>query len=281
MEPEMKTIPADEPVLVDDIAVMTYNESRVMSQYWRAGESLWKGVMPCNSFQLLHENSIRQTVFGYFVNQCFRCSVDEIADDDITVNNYWLEILPKILWLCEEWLTKKQFVEPLMAHWNPRIQKNVVHPGMSRASVMHLFPQGLTEFSVVYFNTGGGYDRNTMNKLRKITIDDLIDDGWNTMTFVADHESLIPHFSKNIEANANYKKDYHRKIIERLSSMSIETNTKDTIFTDPLSAWIKRNGNVQIIFTDQEPGPLAQARALLCALLGKTYTDHEVKVSCN
>lgn len=276
----MKRIDPNEPVLTNNITAMTHEEAKMLTKYWHNGERLWKGKMPRHSFQLAPSESIRAFVFNYFQYECYKKSADEIADDDVNITDFWLEILPKILWLSEAWLDNGLFDEPWMAHWNPRIGKNVVHPGQTRSAVLEMFGQGTPDLYCVYFNTGGHYDPATMHSLEPFEIDWLIEEGWNTMTYVADHESIIPHFSKSIEENSDYKKEYHNRIIDRLSILGIETNTQSPHFLHYLRPWAnRRRKNVEIFFEDDMPSYIDCSTALVCALLGRDYSNQKLKVT--
>ena len=108
----MKRIDPNEPVLTNNITALTNEEAKMLTKYWHNGERLWKGKMPRHSFQLAPSESIRAFVFNYFQYECYKKSADEIADDDVNITDFWLEILPKILWLSEAWLDNGLFDEP-------------------------------------------------------------------------------------------------------------------------------------------------------------------------
>jgi len=281
---QLNTIDADLPVLIDATSVMTHSEAKSLARLWRPGEQLWTGHLPYDSFCFQDDGSIWQCIFNYFINECYLESHTNISDDDISVTNYWLEILPKMLWLAKEWHRDRTFREPVMAHWNPRIQKNVIHPGMTRSSVIRMFPFRCKQIPVIYFNTGGGLTDQFASMLEPAGITDLFKTKWNTQTFVFDHGSIIPHFSKDLPITANFKKVFHKKVIKRLRDFRIFTNTKSLVFNDPLEKWIVRDpskANVSVVFVDAEPSRLTQAAALVCALLNMNYKDDKVEVTCS
>lgn len=279
----MKVISHADHTETECISVHNVTEiSKLISQFWRDDESLWAGKLPIKQIAMSSKLSLYSNVFRYFEIQKYKCSVDEICDNDIDVTDYWLEIFPKILWLSDVWFKHQEFADPLMVHWNPRKQINVVHPGITRLSVIDMFANTETDVSVIYFNTGGGYDHSVMGSLERLDWETLSINEWNIFTFVPDHGSLIPHFSKLVEPNSNFKKHYHLRIQNRLANMQLSVNNKPDDFCF-LDQWITdKSSDVSITFKNECPSSIDCCRALICALLRVEYTSESLTIKiCN
>jgi len=192
-QPELPVIPNNEKYLLDVVRNKNVEpeNQRVdhlyISNYWKQGEHLWKGKLPKNVLLFDDNNEIINDIDVFFRNEKYTATIDDtyVWNDCI---DHELENLIKLCWLTNEYVTNG-FDNPVGAHWNPRLQANVIHPGGCRNKVIKLFHEGPVD--VIYFNTGGFYVA-WMKDLEYQDLSELLDTGW-VCGCVPDHGSLIPH----------------------------------------------------------------------------------------
>jgi hypothetical protein len=123
------------------------------------------------------------------------------------------------------WLTDMYFSEgirnPLGVHYNPRLGKNIIHPGRARQAVYSLFHEGPVD--VIYFNTGG-ITPPWPNPLQQIEIDSFLNTG-GYIALVPDHGSIIPHIHYEQHLLTDMVTEYHTRIRNRFNNnFSIRSN---------------------------------------------------------
>lgn len=164
--------------------------------YWPMNnEHLWLGDIHRDNlvFDSHHESiNIAST---YFQHEHYKTPADSITDYDCG-NQQGLERFAKLVWLLREYLDNQGFTNPVGAHYNPRLDVNVIHPGGSRNQILNLF--GPDYVKAYYFNTRG-YHPDWLNNLSKVDLS-LFEEtnklknnfslGFNV---VPDHGTIIPH----------------------------------------------------------------------------------------
>lgn len=211
------------------------------------------------------------SIIKYFRNRIFLQPfyIDEQPSPDIYQ-------FPKCCWLTESILSQGM-VHPLSVHYNPRIKKNVVHPGQSRSYILNLFQPGPANF--LYFNTTG-IRFPWMKTFNVLSQDQLQDLKFSTVTITPDHGAVIPQilFGNYQNTMANVIK-YHSFIRDRLSSMKFRIKSNTLIY--PLEYWTTdKDAPIEIFIKDTRIEDDV-ARACILAVLGKPYKSDTLEVKIN
>jgi hypothetical protein len=217
----------DELFLCQTLPITPNQALDLVSYCWHPGENLYQGYIPKEKLTFSGCREVYNDLQNYINNSKWNVDVSTVPKWDADFDNE-LENWVKFVWLTAEYLTKG-FRNPVGAHYNPRLDKNVIHPGGCRQHVLDLFHKG--SISAIYFNTGG-VKPIWLHKLEKVSITSLLDQGWD-FNLVADHSSLIPHLLKDLESIVIGKKQTHIKIQENLSDLSFISNEK----VDILAKW--------------------------------------------
>ena len=122
--------------------------------------------------------------------------------DDVTDNNYGEFGFSKLLGLYNHFLKDGGFKGMCSAHYNPRIQKIIVHPGSTRHLILEMFSNEPIEY--IFFNTNGvtfpfSYNLTAIEPLQK-----LHSIGYSLGSLTPDHGSLIPHPKPTHELDNQY-----------------------------------------------------------------------------
>ena len=228
----------------------------LFKKYKKDSEDIYVGMIPKCEISLSTSKEIYKDIETYFLKQLYRTNlVDDTFDP-------YLKKFVKLCWLTDEYLTKG-FVNPLGVHYNPRLHKNIVHPGASRQQVLSLFHD--TDIDCIFFNTNGR-KYEWMKTLRKADITEFCADDVY-ITIVPDHGSLIPHMHLNQESIPVNVISYQKTIQERLLNFRISSNVEISILTPWANS---KNPNVKLEFKKHyTEGDIC--RAIILSLLKKNY----------
>jgi hypothetical protein len=184
---------------------------------------------------------------------------------------------PKCCWLTDSILTNG-LNDPLSVHYNPRLQKNVVHPGQSRSYVSSLFQSGPANF--LYFNTTG-IKFPWMKPFKIVSQDQLQDLKFSAFTLTPDHGSIIPQiFFGNYQKTMTELIKYHDFITNRLSDMKFRIKSNVLIY--PLEYWTTNADSAHIeIFIKDAKVDDDVVRACILSVLGRSYKSDTLEVKIN
>ncbi len=132
-----------------------------------------------------------------------------------------VEIYTKLVWLTNEYIQDYKFKNPMGAHWNPTIQKFVIHPGSIRQAVFNLF--GPEEATFITFNTSG-IDIDWIKKYptyESLSADYPVDLG---TAYCDDHNTIIPHIHIQTKTISLAISRLHPIIKDFYTSTKIEAN---------------------------------------------------------
>jgi len=192
----------------------------VWTRYKSSEENLYLVDIPKEEFIYTPDDTIIDSIIGYLTagiyytrDQCLRNSGPDWQRD--------FETYLKLVWLSESYLDGNMKF-PVGGHWNPRLEKNIFHPGAARNVILKLFH--CDSIKTVYFNTGG-VKFDWLIDQKPITMKELKNLYSCSMQFVltADHGSLIPHVHFDTERIDSSILGYHR-YIRSLIKNGIYTN---------------------------------------------------------
>jgi len=237
-------------------------------KYKRKTENLYIGNIHAKHLALRTSSDVIPRINDYFLQEQF---LDENVPNDITKR-----LLPKICWLADSFF-KIGFTHPLLVHYNPRIQKNVIHPGSIRSIIIRLFHQ-TSSINCMYFNTGG-VDFDFMKSLRILTRDELLSykDSME-IEMVADHGSIIPHINLDIWAVKTNIKRWQEFVYRRLTSptFSIFCN-QDIKILRPWYVARVEDANIEIIINEVNDDNIC--KAVILSIIGKSYSSSSLTVN--
>jgi hypothetical protein len=238
----------------------------LFKKYKKKTENIYTGLIPRQEIFLSTHTEIYKDIEIYFLKQMYKENpVNNVFDP-------YLKKFVKLCWLTEEYLTVG-FKNPIGVHYNPRLSKNIVHPGASRQQILSLFQD--SDIDCIYFNTGGK-QYYWMDRLKKKDIADFcIDDVF--ITLVPDHGSLIPHMHLNQESISSNVTRYQRLIQQRLSDFRVST----TVEIPFLAPWINSNSPNVIMEFNEHYTKGDMCKAIILSLLNKSYETNGLKLTCN
>ena len=252
----------------------TDNRIDFFYQYKRSTENLYLGSIDKKHLLLKRSNDLLSSIESYITS-------GQHATKDIG-DTFGKRLFPKVCWLADSFL-KNGFRYPVSAHYNPRLQTNVIHPGSVRNHIIKLFHQEST-VKCLYFNTGG-VEFKYIDSLKIFTKEDLskYKDVMH-LELVADHTSIIPHINLNpysVEPNiVKWQEFIHHRLISPTFSITINDNKKINI----LSSWcVNSNANIEITIGNVIQDDLTDVicKAIILAVLGKSCETPELTVKHN
>lgn len=238
-------------------------------KYKRATENLYLGDIDKNHIVLKNSDPLLDTIKKYFRSKHY---LKEILPSDLTSR-----VFPKVCWLVDSFF-KHGFRHPLSAHYNPRIQQHVVHPGSIRNHVIKLF-HSAPNIECLYFNTGGS-EFDFMKNMRVFGKDELLTHkDAIEIELVADHGSIIPHINLDVVSVKPNIEKWQYFIYRRLmsSSFSIFSNI------DILKPWYasEQDANIQIYIKNEQQVTDWSAlisKAVILAMIGRSYDSETLSI---
>ena len=262
-------LPSDDPYHLETIPVFG-TEERVdfFHKYKRPTEHLYIGNIHAKHLALRTSSDVIPRINDYFLQKQF---LDETVSDDITKR-----LLPKICWLADSFF-KTGFTHPILVHYNPRIQQNVIHPGSIRSIIIRLFHPTLN-VNCMYFNTGG-VDFDFMESLKILTRDQLLRyKDTIEIEMVADHGSIIPHINLDVRAVKTNIKRWQEFVYRRLTSptFSIFCNRNIKILRPWYVARVE-DANIEIVIDEIDDDNIC--KAVILSIIGKSYSSPSLTVN--
>lgn len=199
---------------------------------------------------------------------------NEYRQYQINIENY-----TKLVWLTHDYIINQRFKNPVCVHYNPYIEKWIVHPGGSRKKILHYF--GDESIEVLAFNNCEQElsFKKVFNSLDEIKNHFKKDDV--RLVCVPDYGSLIPHvhfdqitIDKNIENYFLYLKEFFRttKIIANFDLLEKFGYEENKI--------LKEEKNI-VKLKVSNPDDLDMVdRSLLLAPNFKNYRGYGVQIEC-
>ena len=265
------TIPKDAPFHREAIPVFgTKERIEFFYKYKRDNEKLYVGNIDKDNLLLKESDVLLNSIKNYFSKKQF--------ENEKIVNDFNKRLFPKVCWLANEYL-KHGFKYPISVHYNPRIQRNVIHPGAIRNHIIKLFQQE-QPVKCLYFNTGG-VKFNFMNLLGIFSKGDLLEYVENLeIELIADHGSIIPHL--NLDATSVKPNIENWQSFIRIRLASQEFSIFSNKYIEFLQPWCKskEDANIEIIIGDvmNNEWDDIQCKATILAMLGNSYESKNLTV---
>ena len=260
-----------EPFHLETIPVFgTEERINFFYNYKRDNEKLYVGNIDKDNLLLKESDVLLNSIKNYFSKKQF--------ENEKIVNDFNKRLFPKVCWLANEYL-KHGFKYPISVHYNPRIQRNVIHPGAIRNHIIKLFQQE-QPVKCLYFNTGG-VKFNFMNLLGIFSKGDLLEYVENLeIELIADHGSIIPHINLDpISVKPNIEK-WQDFICTRLTSQDYRIFSNKYI--EFLQPWCvaETEANIEIIISDVTNSEWndIQCKLAILTVLGKSYESEKLTV---
>lgn len=233
----------------------------------QSDENLYIGSIDKEHLFLKHSHSLLNEIKPFLVHykRYFRV---------VDVRDRLRRILPKVCWLTDSFF-KKGFEYPVCVHYNPRIQKNVIHPGAIRIHVIKLF-QEANAVNCFYFNTGG-VNFDFMSSLKIINQNDLLKLKKNMeLMLTADHGSIIPHINLDPNSNDTAITIWTEFIHHRLTDSNFKISINYPIFE--LHPWTTQNNDATVkIHVDSSVNELHPkwedivCKCIILSIIGRSY----------
>lgn len=244
-------------------------------KYKRQNENLYLGNINKDSLLLKPSDSLLRSIESYFLKKQFL--------DPTIVTDFNKRLFPKVCWITDSYF-KHGFNHPVAVHYNPRLQKNVMHPGSIRNHVIKLF-HSTPDVNCLYFNSGGVVF-DFMSVLRVVEKEELLklkDD--IQIELVADHTSIIPHINldyKSVTPNINRWQEF---VYRRLISPTFTVSCNDSI--DLFIPWLtdEDKSNIDIkIYESVFEKPKSIRDDIICkiailSILGKSYQCEDFSIT--
>jgi len=236
-------------------------------KYKRTNENLYLGEINTDNLFLKTSDSLLRSIEPWFVKK-------QLLNSNI-VTDFSKRLFPKVCWLADSFF-KNGFEYPVSVHYNPRLQRNVMHPGAIRNHIIKLF-QNTSSVNCLYFNSGG-VNFEFMSTLRIIEQDELLSFKDNMeIELVADHTSIIPHINLDYKSVIPSVERWQEFVYDRLTSSSFTISCNDNI--EMFSPWLTTADNAHIDIIIHRP--LANkskdtqddiiCKIAILAILGKSY----------
>ena len=196
--------------------------------------------------------------------------LEEVARD----SNLSKKLIPKLCWLTSSYL-ENGFEYPVCMHYNPRIQRNVMHPGATRNHIINLF-HGNQPINCLYFNTGG-VEFDFLKSMKIIKKSTLLSYPHISVNIILDHCSTIPHVNLENNSITDNVPLWGQKLKERFgdSSFKIYMNKQIPV----LSRWATEDETVNTrIYIEDLKNKNDVVKAFLLVASGKTYSSPTLKV---
>lgn len=258
------------PYLCKTLPIQSEMVTKLIKNCWHANEAIWQGPIPKEQLLFADKGETYNDFSVYFKKKKYSIPVDQVPGWDKGFDND-LENWPKIVWLAKEYFSVG-FRNPMGGHYNPRIRKNVIHPGGCRQKIIDFFATGTVD--LIYFNTGGIRPK-WLSNLSKRRPKDLFDEGY-AIHLVADHGSLIPHVMKDLGLIPHGKKKTHFEIQKMLSNLHVNS-PNDLDVLEPWRAKKSAEANWEVTYDPNNP-ERNLVKSMTCVMAGVEYTDQDVEV---
>jgi hypothetical protein len=200
--------------------------------------------------------------------------LNDINDSKLSTKFKDLYFLGKICYLAKKYIAESKFNHPITVYFNPRIEKNIAHPGIGRLEVHKLL--GANAVKCLYFNTGGvDMESIGIRNFKKITLRQLVEEAPPfLLVYSLDHGSLIPqiHFVDD-------EKDQRYSTVKDLTSQIKNLKIKTNLEIDFLEEFVDdANYTAELIFSKSFT-ELDIARSIIFSLIGHDYQSENLTVT--
>ncbi len=169
-------------------------KSKILKTHWSyLKENLWIGDIDIAYLSLSSAERFSLFLDDYIAKEGYNFDIKTIDVDKGTVPH--VEQVAKAVYLTKQYLKTNSFRDPICSHYNPRLDKNFVHPGGTRQVILDLFHKGPVR--TFYFNTNG-HKFEFLKQMKVIEIEDFYTNYHPVfhLDVVPDHGTLIPHVLK-------------------------------------------------------------------------------------
>lgn len=200
--------------------------------------------------------------------------LDNVDDSKLSTKFKDLYFLGKICYLSKKYIVESKFNHPITVYFNPRIEKNIAHPGIGRLEVHKLL--GANAVKCLYFNTGGvDMESIGIRNFKKITLRQLVEDASPFLLgYSLDHGALIPqiHFVDD-------ERDQRYSTVKNLASQIKKLRIKTNIQIDFLEEFVDNaNYTAELIFSKSFT-ELDIARSIIFSLIEHNYQSENLTVT--
>jgi hypothetical protein len=277
----MSKVPDNNTVYLTD--VLPLNRWELVDLYTRAwaqrNENAWYGYIPKTALYFDDPLSVtKQTLDNYFSGHRYQKHPDEILEYDRGEDSS-TEYFAKLVWLTHDYFRYNGFQTPICAHYNPRLDCNVIHPGGSRNQILNLF--GDDKLEAMYFNTGG-VEPPWLADMKKIDIADfMLNRGWAAGA-VPDHGSLIPHFVKKTHWIPLGIRRFQRYLYKLMHASSVPLQIKSNTDLEYLGPWQVSDASEHDVRVDahHQLDQIDQIKITLLACAKVNYQYKNYKITC-
>ena len=231
-------------------------EPITLTKFWHPGEWIWKGDIPKSMCYLDSAESMFTDLINYFRDTKWKQDISNYSEDcwdgrNPSCYDHLMEFFLKDVWLTHEYITGQGFTNLLNTHWNPRLEKIVVHPGGARRKIEHLF--GGDSFPALFFNTGGIHF-DFLENMEPLDLDYWFDPSvhisdkneWWKIDLIPDHGSMIPHCSVDLMDIIASKKIWYERLYNRTTDSNfkifVEDNSGQNLVQETLLTWFENAG---------------------------------------
>lgn len=269
----------DRAFYLEELRVHPLERLKLVKSHWPiANENLWIGDIDVELLCLQGADCFHPHLVNFIEQDGYKSDIETIVVNQGIDETLHIELVGKICYLLNSYLKSNSFRDPLCSHYNPRWDKNVVHPGGTRQVILDLFHRGPVK--TYYFNTGG-IEFEFLKKMKKLDIDEFFIDHKKYYTgIVPDHGTLIPHILSPTGVNT-----LSQTIIDSHNYYKIKlSNSNYKIFSNfdlkYLSKWrtSKRDRASTVVLFNQEPSLKDHVKASLLILSGNNYVDERLSV---
>lgn len=259
----------DTPYLGSELNIDNADSIELFYKAKKSAENLYSGYIKTN---LLAKYNFIGDITAYFRDRKFLQTFH--PSESCSPNEYQFA---KCCWLASSIVTDG-LTNPLSVHYNPRLQKHVVHPGQTRSYIAHLFQTDTVP--CLYFNTSG-VKFSWMKYFSIVEKPQLITLNPSHFSLAADHGALIPHLFFGNQTNTLTEVfKYHAFIRDRLSDMKFCIKSNVPIY--PLEYWTTSDNTAPIEIFIKDPRISDDVvRACILSVLGRPYKSDTLEVKIN
>ena len=240
-------------------------------------ESLYRGYLDISLIE--SRFSTFNVIKNVILSQDYTLEEFAVDNNKLSIKHHDLYFLGKICYLTKKYIEDKKFNHPITVYFNPRIEKNIVHPGIGRLEVYKIL--NINSVHCLYFNTGGSSLESigiaNRDNFEKITLRELLAEEVPFMLcYSLDHGSLIPqiHFE-------NFEKEDIYNYVKNIGSLVRNLKIKTNIHIDFLEPFIDNdNYNIELIFSNSFT-ELDIARSIIFSLIKHNYQSDNLIIKVN
>lgn len=270
------TFPPDIEYIGDTLPVPKNTKIDIVTNLWRKSENIHMGLVPKKALLLPEEKDLVKIFENFYKKKLYKYKFKGQQSTD--VYSVELKNFAKLCWLLNEYYTVG-FTSLYSAHYNPRTQKNVIHPGGGRKFIDRFYNKK-NHIEMFYFNTMGvQYD--FLQDMRVVPYPVLEKMGYDAQ-LVADHGSIIPHifwsFNNPIKLDTttvamSKHLDYYKSRAENICVAS------NKILPDYFVKHVNKKHYQFYIEFCKDYSDFLFVKAMFLGIVGLKYADDEIIVT--